>query len=93
MRWTPGSRLSYLVGPWWNDSGDPTSWQQLRATLISASVAALAFVAILFVFLSASVLRTFEVYPHNALFLIEVVLAVLTASAVGVLYAHQRYQR
>ena len=27
------------------------------------------------------------------LFLIELVLAALTASAVGVLYAHQRYQR
>jgi len=67
----------------------------LRAMLVSASLAALAFVAILFVFSAASVLCTFELYPHDssALFLLELVLALLAASTVGVLYAHQHYQR
>jgi hypothetical protein len=67
----------------------------LRAMLVSASLAVLAFMAILFVFSAVSVLRAFELYPHDssALFLIEVVLALLAASTVGVLYAHQHYQR
>ena len=49
----------------------------LRTMLVSASLAALAFIAILFVFSAVSVLRTFELYPHDssALFLIEVVLS------------------
>jgi hypothetical protein len=67
----------------------------LRAMLVSASLAALALVAILLVFSAASVLRTFELYPHDssALFLIELVLALLAASTVGLLYAHQHRLR
>ena len=67
----------------------------LRALLVSALLAALAFTAILFVFSAVSVLRTFELYPHDssALFLIVVVLALLAASTVGVLYVHQHYQQ
>ncbi len=67
----------------------------LRAMLVSASLAALALAAILLVFSAASVLRTFELYPHDssALFLIELVLALLAAATVGLLYAHQHYQR
>ena len=67
----------------------------LRAMLVSTWLATLTFLAILFVFSAASVLCTFELYPHDsfALFLIEMVLALLAASTVGVLYAHQYYRR
>ena len=65
----------------------------LRAMLVSALLATFALIAILLVFSAVSVLRTFELYPHDALFLIELVIALLAASTVGVLYAHQHYQR
>jgi hypothetical protein len=67
----------------------------LRVMLVSVSLTTLTFLAILFVFSAASVLCTFELYPHDsaALFFIEVVLALLAASTAGVLYAHQHYQR
>jgi hypothetical protein len=68
---------------------------RLRAVLVSASLAVLALIAILFVFSAVSVLRTFELYPRDssAWYLIEVVLALLVASTVGVLYAHQHDSR
>ncbi len=67
----------------------------LRTMLMSASLAALALVAILLLFSAACVLRAFELYPHDnsALFLIEVVLAVLASMTVAALYAHQHFQR
>ena len=94
MRWTLRLRLFYRV-TMVERQRRLEVMELLRTMLASASLAALAFVAILFVFSAVSVLRTFELYPHDssALFLIELVLALLAASTVGVLYAHQHYQR
>ena len=94
MRWTARSRLSYRV-TMVERQRRLEVMALLRAMLASASLAALAFIAILFVFSAVSVLCTFELYPHDgsALFLIELVLALLAAYTVGVLYAHQHYQR
>jgi hypothetical protein len=67
----------------------------VRTMLVSASLATLALVAILLLFSAACVLRAFELYPResSALFLIEVVLAVLASMTVAALYAHQHIQR
>jgi hypothetical protein len=93
MRWTPRRRGFYRVTMMERRGLKVVAL--LRAMLVSVSLAVLALIAILLVFSAVSVLRTFELYPHDssALFLIEVVLALLAASTVGVLYAHQRYQR
>ena len=73
----------------------PKSTSLLRTTMVSASLAALALAAILLLFSAACVLRAFELYPRgsSALFLIEVVLAVLASMTVAALYAHQHIQR
>jgi len=74
---------------------NPKPTSLLRTTMVSASLAALALVAILLLFSAACVLRAFELYPRDstALFLIEVVLAVLASMTVAALYAHQHIQR
>jgi hypothetical protein len=94
MRWTPRLRLFYCVAMVERTRKFEVA-ALLRVLLASASLAALAFIAILFVFSAVSVLSAFELYPHDssALYLIELVLALLAASTVGVLYVHQHYQR
>jgi hypothetical protein len=94
IRWTPRLRLFYCVAMVERQRKFEVA-ALLRAMLASASLAALAFIAILFVFSAVSVLGAFELYPHDssALYLIELVLALLAASTVGVLYVHQHYQR
>jgi hypothetical protein len=94
MRWTPRLRLFYCVAMVERQRKFEVA-ALLRAMLASASLAALAFIEILFVFSAVSVLSAFELYPHDssALYLIELVLALLAASTVGVMYAHQHYQR
>lgn len=94
MRWTPRWRLFYRI-TMMERQRRLEVMARLRAVLVSASLAVLALIAILFVFSAVSILRTFELYPHDssALYLIEVVLALLVASTVGVLYAHQHDSR
>lgn len=65
-----------------------------KLLLFSALSAAVTFVAIIFVFTTASILESFQLYPHDAaggfsLFLIEVVIAFMAASAGG-LFCLQR---
>ncbi len=94
MRWTPGLRLFYRVAMA-ELKRRREEMALVRVGLVSASLAALALLAILVIFSAASVLRTFELYPHDssALFLVELVVAWLAALTVGVLYAHQHFQR
>ena len=65
-----------------------------KLLLFSALSAAVTFVAIIFVFTTASILESFQLYPHDAaggfsLFLIEVVIAFTAASVGGLLCMHR----
>ncbi len=94
MRWTPRLRLFYPAAMM-EGQRKLEVMARLRVVLVSASLAVLALIALLFVFSAVSVFRTFELYPRDssALYLIEVVLALLAAATVGVLYAHQHDSR
>jgi ABC-type nickel/cobalt efflux system permease component RcnA len=63
----------------------------LRHVLLSALFGATIVLAVLFVIAATSVLETFQIYPHDALFLIELVVTFLVASAGGLLcFQHLR---
>ena len=63
--------------------------QILRHIFLSAVFAATIVLAILFLVMATAIIQSFQLYPHDALFLIELVVTFLSASAGGLLcYQH-----
>jgi hypothetical protein len=71
----------------------PTRVPAIRMLLFSFIAGGIAFATVLFLFCTVSVLEDFQVYPHAGasfpLFLVEVVLALLSAGIAGLICAQR----